>query len=132
MRKINLLPPLKTNVHSFIGLSIALKEIELQKIEHYRVTSQLAALNLKLQQVVKNQNAYIKHLNKILIMISHNLRQPMAHIIGLCHLLSGKGVSKKEQSKMTGFMKHAVSCLDDFTKELNAYIQSLIAKFKKK
>jgi signal transduction histidine kinase len=133
MRKINLMPPLiiKT-IHPLAGLSIAIKEIELQKIEHLKVTSQLSALNKELRQVVSDQNSYIKDLNKMLVMVSHNLRQPIAHIIGLCSLFSGKSVSTIEQGKIAGFMKQAVSSLDVFTRELNAFIQSLITKLKKK
>jgi light-regulated signal transduction histidine kinase (bacteriophytochrome) len=132
MRKIILLAPVTKTAHTVSILAIPLKESELQKAEQHRINLQLSKLNKELQQVIKKQSAYIKDLNKILVMISHSLRQPIAQIIGLCHLFSGKSISKKEQGKIAGFMKNAVSCLDDFTKELNAFVQSLITKLKKR
>jgi len=64
---------------------------------------------------------HLKVLHEILFMISHKVRQPIAHIIGLANLLENCADSMK-LNEMVSYIKESSLILDDFTKELTSYI----------
>ena len=64
---------------------------------------------------------HLKVLQKMLFMISHRVRQPIANIIGLSNLLEDHTDSKKV-SEIVSYIKESSVVLDDFTRELTEYI----------
>lgn len=61
---------------------------------------------------------HVKDLEEILFSLSHKVRQPVAHIIGIANLLDNKVISMEELNKIVGYMKGSAGLLDNFTKEL--------------
>lgn len=74
---------------------------------------------------------HLKVLHEILFLISHKVRQPIAHIIGLANLLENCTDSIR-LNEMIAYIKKSSVILDDFTKELTSYINeaSVIEKNK--
>ena len=89
----------------------------------------LAIKYSKLQsQHIKSQEQRIKSLENILFMTSHKVRIPVTNITGLSSLLDNPGLRCEDLVFITEGMKDSVILLDDFTKELSAYIYSLKEK----
>lgn len=68
---------------------------------------------------------HIRNLEQMLHMTSHKVRQPVAHILGISNLLGKKASSAEELAKMSDGMKDAALSLDNFTRELTAFIQTV-------
>lgn len=73
---------------------------------------------------------YINGLEKMLFMTSHNLRQPVAQIIGMSHLLNSKKTTREDLLQITEYMKKSVISLEYFAKELTVYVNGLHDRFK--
>lgn len=74
---------------------------------------------------------YVKSLEELLFKTSHEVRQPIAHILGIANLLNQSIHSAKELKKMIGFMQESAQSLDKFTRELTAVLHELTEKNKK-
>lgn len=71
---------------------------------------------------------YIKGLEEMIYMTSHQLRQPIANITGLIDLLEqGKGPSGEDE-KTIRFMQQSIRDLDSFTEDLTTFIYELKKK----
>jgi len=60
----------------------------------------------------------IQHLEEILFSISHKVRQPVAHILGIANLLENDLITNEELNKIVGYMKESTLNLNKFTLEL--------------
>jgi PAS domain S-box-containing protein len=65
---------------------------------------------------------HILSLEKMLFMTSHQVRQPIANIMGIANQLEGFTNSSDEMIKMVGYIKQSVLSLDTFTRELTTFI----------
>lgn len=74
----------------------------------------------------------IQHLEEIIFSLSHKVRQPVAHILGISNLLNSEIITKEELSKITGYMKEAAISLDKFTHELTELVSGTIQKTENK
>jgi signal transduction histidine kinase len=63
-------------------------------------------------------------------MISHKVRQPVAHILGISGLFKSSEKSPKDAKKLMGFMRDSALSLDALTRELSKFISNKITKAK--
>lgn len=70
----------------------------------------------------------IQQLEEIIFSLSHKVRQPVAHILGVSNLLDNELITKEELNKIVGYMKESALNLDKFTHELTELVSD--AKFK--
>lgn len=77
----------------------------------------------------EEQKEAIRALEEMMFITSHRVRQPVVNILGLANLLD-EGAGEEEHEKLLSYIKQAAVSLDDFTKELTAFIhkQELKAK----
>jgi PAS domain S-box-containing protein len=78
-------------------------------LERTRITNDLIERNKDLQQF-----AYI---------VSHNLRTPVANIMGITDIISSNPLGLKEEEQMMGHLKTSVNSLDEVIKDLNHILQ---------
>lgn len=65
---------------------------------------------------------HIKSLEEMLFMTSHQVRQPIANLLGLANLLEDPSNSNNEMMKIIRCIKESVVSLDSYTKELTSFI----------
>ncbi|PBQ34828.1 histidine kinase [Sphingobacteriaceae bacterium] len=74
-------------------------------------------------------------LERLIFMTSHNLRQPVTQVQGLANLLKSQVQSLAEANpelkKIVDYLIHSASSLDNVTRDLTSYIQSIELKAKK-
>ncbi|MEO5998477.1 MAG: PAS domain S-box protein [Chitinophagaceae bacterium] len=90
------------------GLSVFIKDITQQKKsadEREKVTADLIQRNKDLEQF-----SYI---------VSHNMRSPVANIIGLCDVLQTDNLTDDFKSEILGALSSSVNRLDDVFRDLN-------------
>jgi signal transduction histidine kinase len=71
------------------------------------------------------RQAYMKGLEEMIYMTSHQLRQPITNMAGLLMLLEGKTRSAEESMRIIGYMRESIKALDAFTEELTQFINKL-------
>lgn len=104
--------PVHNNIGETIGVSIASKDITDRKnyeIERERMTNEIIQRNNELEQF-----AYI---------ISHNLRAPVANIIGCANILENGELDADEAKEMMKGLSISVSRLDNVIVDLNEILQ---------
>jgi len=77
----------------------------------------------------QEKQEYLKSLEEMLFMVSHKIRLPVSNILGLSYLLDSSIETQKELKQISDFMKESALLLDNFTAELNSFIDE--AKHKK-
>lgn len=108
---VNINPVRDTNDH-IIGLCYSATNITQDKqdeIVHSRVSAQLLQRN--------------KDLEKFSYMLSHNLRAPLANMIGLAKMLKQGGRTASEQLELETFLFQSIEKLDDVVHDLNRILQ---------
>lgn len=68
----------------------------------------------------EKNKSYTKAIEELLFMTSHQLRQPIAQIIGLSDLLENSSHSEAEIHDVVGYMKQSASQLDAYTQDFTA------------
>ncbi|WP_165836434.1 PAS domain S-box protein [Taibaiella soli] len=107
---ISLMPVISED--EVIGFNMSATDITARKaleIERERMTADLVQRNKDLEQF-----AYI---------VSHNLRAPVANILGISALLQDDSLSAEEQSELNAGLYTSVSKLDTVVGDLNAILQ---------
>ena len=97
-----------TDTGNTIGYILTLKDITGKKqadIEREKITADLVKRNADLEQF-----AYI---------ISHNLRLPVANIIGLTDLLNNRDIKDKDDKEVLKALSASISNLDSIVHDLN-------------
>ena len=69
-----------------------------------------------------------KRRDKMLFMISHEVRQPVANILGMANLFEEHISSPDEIKKILGYLKHSALSLDNFIKDLTTHIYNITQK----
>jgi len=64
----------------------------------------------------------IQHLEEIIFSLSHKVRQPVAHILGIANILDSELTNKEELKKMAGYLKDSSLKLDQYTHELTKLV----------
>jgi PAS domain S-box-containing protein len=68
---------------------------------------------------------YITQLKEMLFMTSHRVRQPIANILGLSNVLDGESINNPvELKEIVDSIKFSAINLEEFTQELNHFIQN--------
>ncbi|MDP2387847.1 MAG: response regulator transcription factor [Bacteroidota bacterium] len=76
------------------------------------------------EQINNERLTYIKELEDMLNMISHNIRKPVCTFLGLMQLIeTDTPLSDAEQKKILESSKLSALELDDFTKQLTTFLQ---------
>lgn len=65
---------------------------------------------------------YTKNLEEIIFSLSHKVRQPVAHILGVSNLLDHELITEEELKKIIGYLKESAVNLDKFTHELTELV----------
>jgi len=74
----------------------------------------------------------IQHLEEILFSISHKVRQPVAHILGIANLLDNDLITKEELNEIASYMKESSLNLHKFTHELTELVSDAKSKTENK
>lgn len=106
------------------------------KIEYFELIIQpipegLFLLSLDInerKQAEINRKEQIKMLEKMLFMISHKIRQPVANIIGISNSLNNTNPDANELKTMSNFMCQSAVKLDMLTRELNDLVSESRSK----
>ncbi|SDM16505.1 PAS domain S-box-containing protein [Daejeonella rubra] len=77
------------------------------------------------KKIEEEQKAYVKNLEKMLFMVSHEVRQPVSQILGAVSLLEDDNSISKENSELCSALKASAANLDVFTKKLTAFMNGL-------
>jgi signal transduction histidine kinase len=104
-------------------LHIANKELAFQnKEKEIRAAELLHAIN-QLKNAEEYQKEYAEGLKQMMFITSHRMRKPIAHILGISNLLDYNLIdSPEELKKMIKFIKVSAETLDNFTRDLTAFI----------
>lgn len=106
-------------------LVIANNELDCQNKLKEKLVVELGIANEDLKIKEEWQKEYILGLEEMIFLVSHKIRQPVAHILGLSNLLDRETKSPEELKKMLVFMKTSAQSLDKFTKELTLFIHKI-------
>jgi len=119
------------NKKQTIEFSIVNHELLCQAKEQKEQVVELSILNTALQKSLQIQQEHVTDLEKMLFAISHEVRQPIAQILGLSALLDNLKVTPAIKT-MLGYLKQSASSLDNYTRQLTIYLGTLIDKIKPK
>ncbi len=98
-----------TNENKLLASFVDITERKNNELERGKITADLLQRNKDLEQFT-----YI---------VSHNLRAPVANILGITDLLQSGGLDKKEEEMMIGDLSTSVTRLDTVIKDLNYILQ---------
>ncbi|GAA4061147.1 hypothetical protein GCM10022389_01970 [Flavobacterium cheonanense] len=112
-------------------LVIANKELTFQKNEKIKRASELKYLLKELEKAEKFQNTYINGLKEIIFITSHDVRLPLANIIGISELLNEIDNTPEEINMCIDYLKKSALLLENSTKELTFYLTNLEHSSKK-
>jgi len=108
-----------------IELSLAYKELSFQKIEKNKRITELTFVSKELEKAEKYQSDYVLGLKEIMYITSHNVRLPLANIIGISELLNQIDNTPEEINICIDYLKQSALSLETSTKELAFYIANL-------
>jgi len=107
-------------------LIIANKHLDLQYREKIELSVKLTIAYEELKKTEQYLRNHIKGLEEMVFMISHKVRQPVAHILGIANLIDqSTKYSLEEFKKIVGYVKQSALALDQFTKELTAFVNEI-------
>ncbi|MCB0397189.1 MAG: PAS domain-containing protein [Flavobacteriales bacterium] len=82
------------------------------------------------QRAEEAKKEYISSLEEMIYMTSHKIRQPICNLKGIINLVDNIQLTKADLKKITSFLPEAITALDNFTKELTAFIEEKKIKVK--
>lgn len=106
-------------------LVIANEELAFQNEEKEKRAAELRNTRTSLIQTEAHLDKHILGLEKMLVMTSHGVRQPIASILGILHLLDKTITSPGEHKKLMEYIKQSALALDVFTKKLTVFMFNL-------
>ncbi len=77
------------------------------------------------QKAEQVKSEYIRGLEEMVYMTSHQLRQPITNMAGLLSLLKDAKTLPEDFSKILAFMEESIADLDHFTENLTVFINEL-------
>jgi PAS domain S-box-containing protein len=75
------------------------------------------------EKMIASLVQHTKNLEQFTAIISHNLRSPVAHILGLSNVLK-TAISEEDRNKTQQYLINAAAQLDDMLKDLNVILQA--------
>lgn len=101
----------------------AINEKELSKIKSFNTQIISALVKSKTEteksKLVSDLTERYNDLTQYNYIVSHNLRAPIAQILGLCQVLDVKGSTMSDKMKSIDFIKNAALNLDELVRDLN-------------
>jgi PAS domain S-box-containing protein len=76
----------------------------------------------------KERAEYAKSLEEMLFKISHQVRVPIANLLGMAHVFEFSDASDKDLKEIASFIRPTVSTLDAFSRDLSDFIQTRLVK----
>ena len=116
------------NLSIKLEMLLVRKKLAFQLEENNKLNAELLTIKEELSGVKGSQKEYAKGLKKIMFMISHQVRQPIAHIIGISHLLELAIKPAQNIKRLIAYIRQSAQSLNIFTKELTSYIHKLERK----
>lgn len=80
------------------------------------------------KRIEEEQMEYVKNLEKMLFMVSHEVRHPVSQILGIIQILQEENISAAESSELISNLKISASDLDFFTKKLSTFMNEIRPK----
>lgn len=105
-------------------LCIATDKLAFQILENNKWAAELIVAHNELRKKENTLLGYVEGMKVMMFMTSHKVRQPIAHILGITELLYNLRYSP-DQLKLLGYLKESALSLDDYTKELTAFMVEL-------
>lgn len=91
------------------------------------LNTELKACKAELKECKAELRDVNRALEEIMFQTTHKIRQPITEILGLANLLDQPEQSQSELKKISDYLKHSISTLDTFTRNLIAFISNLLA-----
>lgn len=77
------------------------------------------------KKIEEEQKEYVKNLEKMLFMVSHEVRHPISQILGIVQLINEADILDVERSEMISNLKDSATNLDLFTKKLTSFMHEM-------
>lgn len=77
------------------------------------------------KRIEEEQKEYVKNLEKMLFMVSHEVRHPVSQILGIVQILQEHENMDAESSELISNLKISAADLDVFTKKLTTFMHDL-------
>ena len=77
------------------------------------------------KRIEEEQKEYVKNLEKMLFMVSHEVRHPVSQILGIVQILQEYSNLDAESSELISNLKISAADLDLFTKKLSSFMHEL-------
>lgn len=106
-------------------LIIANKELAFQKIEKSKRAIELTFLSKELEKAEQHQKDYVDGLREIMFITSHEVRLPLANIIGISAILKQTDNTPEEINQCIDYLKQSAVLLETSTRELAFFIAHL-------
>ena len=82
------------------------------------------------KKIEEERQAYVKSLEEMIFMTSHQVRHPISQILGIATVLEGAVILDKEQLELISCLKQSALTLETFTRELTSFMHELRQKNK--
>lgn len=73
----------------------------------------------------QDREQHIEEIEQLLFKISHEVRQPVCHIIGVSNMLDNSLITPEEFQKVVAYMKKSAVLLDTYTQELTDFVSDM-------
>jgi len=77
------------------------------------------------KKIEEEQKEYMKNLEKMLFMVSHEVRSPVTQILGIVHILQENNNLDAQSTELISNLKTAAADLDVFTRNLTTFMHKL-------
>lgn len=77
------------------------------------------------KRIEEEQKEYVKNLEKMLFMVSHEVRHPVSQILGIVQILQEQDNMDAESSELISNLKISAADLDMFIKKLSSFMNEL-------
>ena len=104
--------PILNELNQVIGASKIMRDISAQKVSEYEKAQMMNDL------IQRN-----KDLEQFAYIVSHNLRAPVANIIGVTNFMKMPDIQPEENSQMVSALNKSVVALDNVIKDLSLILQ---------
>lgn len=89
---------LRSKIHSFVGMFMAQKRLEAQKMMLHQKTEELERMNHQLEVAKDEAERAAQVRSQFLAMISHEIRTPMNGVLGMVDLLMDSELSEEQRN----------------------------------
>lgn len=106
-------------------LVIANEELIFQNQEKEKQAAELIKANSEFKRIQEIQKEHITGLEKMMYMVSHEVRQPVAQLLGLSNLLQ-KTKTEKPLTTILNYIRESINALDHYTRDLTKFLGNMV------